>query len=136
MTLSARDIVGRARSLTGTPFRPQGRDPRTGLDCVGLAMHAFAIPAESIRRDYRLRGAHREEMERELLRFFRRIPVTKLRPGDLLVCAVSAQQLHLAVQSDRAFIHADARLRRIVETPGKPAWPIASAFRRRIKKTS
>jgi hypothetical protein len=29
-------------------------------------------------------------------------------------------QLHLAILTGRGFIHADARLRRVVETPGRP----------------
>lgn len=32
----AGSIVADARSLIGTKFRHQGRDPRTGIDCVGL----------------------------------------------------------------------------------------------------
>ncbi len=30
------DVVRAARALRGAPFRHQGRDPATGLDCLGL----------------------------------------------------------------------------------------------------
>ena len=31
-----------ARTMVGVPFRAQGRDPRCGLDCVGLVWAAYA----------------------------------------------------------------------------------------------
>lgn len=60
-------------------------------------------------------------------RFFRR--VDNAVAGDLLLCAVADNQLHLAVVTERGFVHADARLRRVVETPGAVPWPVLSAHR-------
>jgi hypothetical protein len=65
----------------------------------------------------------------ELGRFFRR--VRDLAAGDVLVFKVAADQLHLGIRSDRGFIHADARLRKVVETPGRPPWDLISAYRRK-----
>ena len=47
--------------MVGVPFRAQGRDPRYGLDCVGLVWAAYAavgcaLPAPT---DYPLRGWRR-----------------------------------------------------------------------------
>jgi len=124
-------IVERARSLIGTRFRAQGRNPDTGLDCVGVLMLTFGIGRDEVRRDYRLRGAHRKEIERHLLRHFRRVRPSEKRCGDVLWCDVTADQVHLAIHCGDSFIHADSRLRSVVETPGEPQWQIAGVYRRR-----
>lgn len=123
----------RARRLVGTRFRAQGREPRTGLDCAGLAIEAFRLPAERFRRDYRLRGDHRHELDTALERDFRRVPRTQRRPGDLLMLAVAADQLHLAIRTDAGFVHADAKHGKVVETPGEPRWKTVAVYRRRAR---
>ena len=120
-------FVAPARALVGCRFRPQGRSPELGLDCIGLACAVYGIPAEMVPRDYRLRGDFRDRIERELAARFRR--VWALRPGDLLLLSVAVDQLHLAVRTDLGFVHADAGLRKVVETPGSPPWPVISAYR-------
>jgi murein DD-endopeptidase / murein LD-carboxypeptidase len=123
--------VGRAQALVGTRFRPQGRSPQHGLDCVGLLLCAFDLPREVARSDYRLRGKHRTEIEQGLRASFRRIPTKWRRAGDVLLLGVAQDQLHLAIASEDGFVHADARLGRVVETPGPPHWPILGVYRRR-----
>ena len=137
MTTSC-DAVRLARGLVGAPFRPQGRDADTGLDCIGLAILAFGIPNSEVRRDYRLRGGSLDELNAELSKHFRRIGFRQRKPGDLLVCRVSADQVHLAIDCGRSFVHAHAGLRRVAETPGAPPWPVLRVFRRRkfLKKAS
>jgi hypothetical protein len=120
----------RARALVGTRFRPQGRDAE-GLDCVGVALATFGVPIESVRRDYRLRGDHEAEVRDFLTAQFRRVPRAQLRHGDLMLMKVSSEQLHLAVRTSGGFVHAHAGLRRVVETPGMPEWPIAVVYRKR-----
>lgn len=127
-------FVERARALVGTPFRPQGRDAGTGLDCVGLALTVFGIPAAAVRRDYTLRGDHRRELDAQLLRFFRRVSNISVRPGDLLMSQCATDQLHLSVCAGDSFVHADARLRRVVETPGKPSWTCVGTYRWRLRR--
>lgn len=131
MSRQAGGIVARARALVGSRFRPQGRDPATGLDCIGVLLCAFQIPADRAPRDYRLSGAERGRLEAELLKHFRRVNRGEMRAGDAMLCISAADQLHLAVHCGGSIIHADAKLRRVVETPGEPAWPIAAVFRRR-----
>ena len=121
----------RARSLVGVPFRPQGRDPRLGLDCVGLCLASYGLSPDEGRRDYRLRGDHRAELQRRLAGQFRRIGRKAGRPGDMLLLAVAADQIHLAILTKGGFVHADARLRRVVETPGEPGWPLVGIYRLR-----
>ena len=124
----------RALALVGVPFRPQGRDPQSGLDCVGLCLAAYRIPTELVRRDYRIRGDFRHEVMTSLAMWFRRISKGQMRAGDLLLLAVADDQLHRAVRTKQGLVHADARLRRVVETPGDPPWPLIGAFRRRARK--
>lgn len=126
------EIVERARALLGCRFRPQGRDPATGLDCVGLVLAAYRIPSAGLRRDYRLRGDHRLELQREIEVYF---AMSRSAPGagDLMLCSVAPDQLHLAIRCGTSFVHADAGLGRIVETPGDPPWPVLAAYRRRSR---
>lgn len=125
-----KDYAASARALVGTRFRAQGRGSE-GLDCVGLALATYGIARGSVRRDYALRGAYRAELEAELGRFFRRVRAA--RCGDLMLCAPAADQLHLAVKTDAGFVHAHAGLRRVVETPGAPEWPVLAVFLRRAR---
>lgn len=127
-------FADRARALVGTRFRPQGRDPATGLDCIGLVAACFDIPSERVPRDYRLRGGDLSRIKREMGEHFRRVPLAKRRPGDVLLFSISAEQAHLAVGTPEGLVHADARLRRIVERPGPMPWPLAAVFRRRLRR--
>lgn len=121
----------RALALVGIPFRPQGRDSAHGLDCVGLCMLAYDLRPAAARDDYRLRGDHRHEVETAILRQFRRLPRARARPGDLILMMPAHDQLHLGILTARGFVHADAQLRRVVETPGAPGWPVAGTYRLR-----
>ncbi len=121
--------VNRARSLVGVHFRPQGREVGLGLDCVGLVLEVFGIPAATVRRDYRLRRHSQAELDRELCRFFDRLSADRRQSGDVLLCVVAPGQAHLAIECGASFVHADGRLRKVVETPGQPPWPIIAAYR-------
>ena len=124
--------IDRALALVGTPFRAQGRGP-AGLDCVGLVLAACDLPQGLARDDYQLRGDHRGEIMGALGARFRRVNPARRRVGDLLLMAVAEDQLHLGVLTPRGFVHADARLRRVVETPGLPRWPVIAIYRRRTR---
>ena len=127
----ATEDASRARALVGVPFRAQGRDAARGLDCVGLALAACGLPVDAARANYRLRGDHRAEVKLGLLRYFRRVSRRQGRVGDLLLLAVASDQIHLAIRTASGFVHADARLRKVVQTPGVPEWPILGIYRKR-----
>ena len=133
MSRQARLGLARAQALIGTRFRPQGRSARLGLDCLGMAAVAYAVPVEVVPGNYRLRGDHLDALCRGLRVHFRRISRRAAIAGDLLLLEAGRGQLHLAVKSEAGFIHADSRLG-VVETPGAPQWPILRAFRRRSHK--
>jgi murein DD-endopeptidase / murein LD-carboxypeptidase len=124
------DYAARARALVGTPFRPQGRG-EGGLDCVGVVVAAFGISPEAVRRDYRLSGDHLHRLRAALEEHFRPVPKTQVRAGDVMVLAPSAKQFHLAIQTNRAFVHAHAGIGFVVETPGAPEWPLIAVYRKR-----
>lgn len=121
-------IVARARACVGARFRPQGRTIADGLDCVGLAGIAFA--AKTPPRDYALRGdAAARVAAGAAAAGLRPVDPGKARAGDLLMVEAGPGQLHLLVLTDLGFVHADAGLRRVVETPGPPPWPVLAAWR-------
>jgi murein DD-endopeptidase / murein LD-carboxypeptidase len=124
----------RALALLGVPFRPQGRDPAIGLDCAGLCLNAYSLPERLGRCDYRLRGHHATEVIAALAGRFGRISPRQKRPGDLLLLSVAEDQLHLAICTEQGFVHADARQRRVVHTPGEPDWAIIGVYRRRLTR--
>jgi cell wall-associated NlpC family hydrolase len=123
----------RALALVGTPFRPQGRDPTHGLDCVGLCLAAYNLPQGLGRDNYHLRGDHHGELEAAIATRFRNVEGARVKQGDLLLMRPAADQLHLGITTARGFVHADARLKRVVEAPGKPGWPVVATFRLRAR---
>ena len=132
MTKGERTIV-RARALVGTRFVAQGRDPAIGLDCVGLALQAYGLEATGVSDDYRLSGAHRDEILEFAKEKFRRVARPKRRAGDLLMLRPGTAQWHLAIWTGDGIIHADIVSRKIVERPGSPDWPVAAALRPRAR---
>lgn len=124
------DHAERARALVGTRFRPQGRG-EGGLDCVGLVLSTFGISPSLVRRDYRMRGDHRREIESGMSGGFRPVAFDQARPGDVMLMLVASDQLHLGIRTRDGFVHAHAGIGRIVETPGLPEWPVVAVYRKR-----
>lgn len=125
--------VERARRLIGTRFRPQGRDPRHGLDCVGLVLAAHDLPADAVPTGYAMRGEARRKVEASVAGEFRRVARTQARDGDLLLLQASVGVLHLGISSAGGVIHADVR-HGVVERPALLAWPLVAVFRRRQRR--
>lgn len=124
------EIVARARALIGVRFRPQGRDPKHGLDCIGVAMMAMRVPKEQVRRDYCLRSSDPDEVNGEFDQSgFIRIAPAAVRDGDVLLVRPLPSALHVVILTDTGYLHADMRLRKVVEVPGEVPWPVLSAWR-------
>lgn len=105
--------------MAGARFRPQGSDPATGLDCVGLVWAAYTAAGCVLERPrgYPLRGWSRDRVEAGLVHAGF-VPIAgKRREGDVALIAYPAGQLHLAILGSASFVHAHAGLRRVVETP-------------------
>ena len=111
-----------AESLLGVPFRLGGRDPATGVDCVGLvavALGGIAAPA-----GYRLRNTS----IRHHLAFAGRAGFVTapgaVKRGDLILALPGPAQHHLLVAlGPERFVHAHAGLRRVVLHTGPLPWP-------------
>ena len=126
------EYVARARALVGARFRPQGRGPE-GLDCVGVVLATYVIPADAVRANYALRGEHLNEIRACLARHFRKISRKELRAGDVMLLQAGEEQPHLGVRTEHGFVHAHAGSRRVVETPGMPEWPLLGVYRKRSR---
>lgn len=104
--------------MLGAPFRPQGCDPATGLDCVGLVWAAYRAAGCMLRRPhgYPLRGWTRRRVEAALVAAAF-APADRADTGDVALIAFPAGQFHLGLIGPVSLIHAHAGLRRVVETP-------------------
>ncbi len=124
--MTGSEIAARARARVGVRFRAQGRSVEHGLDCIGLV--ADAIGAEAVRADYQLRGGSADQLAAELRAAgLERVPAPGV--GDVLVMRAGPEQLHLGVVTEAGLVHADMRLRRVVERPGEPPWPVLQIWR-------
>ena len=114
-----------AEALVGAPFRLHGRDPARGLDCVGVAALALQCPAPA---DYAMRtgDADRAAMALAAAGLTR---VGAGQVGDVVLMRSGPGQLHLGVLTARGMVHADVMLRRVVERPGPPPWPVIGIWR-------
>jgi cell wall-associated NlpC family hydrolase len=119
-------VVAAARSAIGARFRLHGRDPATGLDCVGLA--AFALGEGAVPSGYAMRGGDGARIA-ALIDARGLVRCREAQAGDLLLCASGPGQLHLAIDSGGGIIHADAMLRRVVERPGPVPWLVLGRWR-------
>jgi lipoprotein Spr len=120
------DLAARARALIGARFRLHGRDPATGLDCIGLVAWAAEAPAPT---GYALRGGDPRRIAAALEAAGFVPAAAARRPGDVLLMRPGPGQLHLGILSDGGLIHADAGLGRVVERPGAPDWEIIGTWR-------
>ena len=84
----------------------------------------------AVRRDYALRSSDAEAVNGEFAESgFLRIAPTEAGAGDVLLVRAGPGQLHVVILTPGGYLHADAGLRRVVETPGAVAWPVLSAWR-------
>lgn len=121
-----------AEALLGCPFRLHGRNPRTGLDCVGVALVALArcdVHA-SAPADYALRNLSIAEALARSTLPFRSIEDSVIERGDVLIAKPSPAQHHVLVATGPAsFVHAHAGLRRVVRQSGLPLRTILHHWR-------
>ena len=132
MTDADAALAQAARGLVGKPFRLHGRDPETGLDCVGLVAAALAAIGRhpAMPTGYALRNLSIAQWlpmaERGGL-----APTTRpVMAGQVLLIALPHSQHHLAITADaHSVVHAHAGLKRVVLQPRDPAWLLAARWR-------
>lgn len=132
--MSARgDAVAEAAlGLVGCRFRLHGRNPETGLDCIGLVHAALAragcapVPPSG----YALRNVAVDAWLPAAAQSGLVAARGATRAGDILLLALGYAQHHLVIALDGgSVVHAHAGLRRVVRQPREPAWQIEAAWR-------
>jgi cell wall-associated NlpC family hydrolase len=127
------DLAAAAESLVGVPFRFRGRDPATGLDCVGLvaaALEAAGLPVPPI-ATYAMRQRDYSPQLAAATGCFDDAEGAP-EPGDLLLFRPGPAQVHLAVAAaGGTLVHAHAGLGKVVATPPPCPWPIERHWRLR-----
>ena len=121
-------LAAAALDLVGSPFRLHGRDPRSGLDCVGVVAVALKAIGRDVALpcDYRLRGGCVQRFD-HWAAACGLVPKPALLPiqtGDIVLCAPGAGQFHLMIASGDTLVHAHAGLGRVVAWPGPAPWPV------------
>lgn len=127
-----------ATSLVGCRFRLHGRDPATGLDCIGVLAAALTAIGHEARfpTGYHLRTDRFEQLP-NLAAVHGFDPAGgALLPGDILFTRPGPGQLHLLIAAARAdaCIEAHAGLGRVVLSAGLPADPVLYHWRLRAWK--
>lgn len=116
-----------AEALLGAPFRLGGRDPATGLDCVGLVACALGADAP---QGYALRNSCIARHLRFVEGAGFLVAAGRLTRGDLILAVPGPGQHHLLVALGRErFVHAHAGLRRVVLHHGALFWPELARWR-------
>ncbi len=119
-------IVEAARSCVGAPFRLQGRDPATGLDCIGLVLFAARAVgfADNTDADYRLTENPARLDDALLAAQLIPLGFTEIMAGDVLRFTAGGTPLHLGIATGAGVIHADIRFRRVVEHDLDETWSL------------
>jgi cell wall-associated NlpC family hydrolase len=130
--VSGAALAEAAAALVGTRFRLHGRDPATGLDCIGLFSAAMAATgrAVSLPNGYTLRIRDPAGLLPNPASLGFGPASGPTRPGDVLLFAVGPAQFHLGIATKPTIIvHAHAGLRRVVSGPPDPAWRVTGQWR-------
>lgn len=126
------DLAAAALSLVGTPYRLHGRDPASGLDCLGLFSAAVAVCGQRccLPQGYGLRLTSLPAIApyaAEIGFFMARPPG---QPGDVHFIRPGPAQLHLLIAAgDDRYVHAHAGLRRVVVSGWTETWQTQSLWR-------
>lgn len=132
MTDAGDSLATAAQGLVGTRFRLHGREPATGVDCVGLVHAALTgagghpVPP----RGYALRNVTIDQWL-PLAQRSGLMPASEpIRSGDVLLVALGFAQHHLVIACGAgSFVHAHAGLRQVVCQPRDPAWQVRAVWR-------
>jgi cell wall-associated NlpC family hydrolase len=130
--MSGGELARAAERYVGAAFRPHGRDPITGFDCLGLVLMAMADIGRPIRFPlrYALRNRDLGRFERLPAKFGLAEVEAPFEAGDMLLLETGPAQLHLAIiAGEGGIVHAHAGLRRVVHTPFPVPWPIVRQWR-------
>ena len=125
-------LADAAQALVGTPFLLHGRDPATGVDCVGLVLAAMATSGRvaQVPTNYGLANRSVDAVLPFAEQGGWHLCEGPARPGDLVLTRPGPARFHLLIARDESsFIHADAALGRVVRIAAPLRWPIIRHWR-------
>ena len=130
--MTGEDLARAAATLIGVPFRLHGRDPQTGLDCIGVlacALEQAGRPA-TLPCEYSLRSRAVPAFG-QIARIAGFLPATgQLETGDVLIVRPGPCQHHLLITLGRdTCVHAHLGLKRVVSGPMRRDWPTLGRWR-------
>ena len=124
-----------ADELVGCPFRLHGRDPATGLDCVGVLAVALGAIGQvvTIPSGYRMRTGHFPLLQPLARELGFATAEGRIAAGDVLITRPGPGQMHLLIASTEEgyLVEAHAGLRRVVLSPGPTNDPVLHHWRYR-----
>lgn len=118
--VDAEAFASAAESMIGAPFRLHGRDPRGGVDCIGLVFASLvAIGRRPLAPDgYRLRNLSIDHWRSHAVLSGLATAQAPIQRGDVLLVQPSPMQHHLLIAAGASrVIHAHASLRKVVWQP-------------------
>jgi len=119
------DIIATARLAIGIPFRHEGRNPETGLDCAGL----ICFVAAALGVAYEDRASYPRRPSGGMLESALDGQACLVRvkgapqPGDILLMRFQGEPQHLAIFTGTNIIHAHQPNKRVVEHGFIGPWP-------------
>ena len=126
------ELAAEALALVGAPFRLHGRDPATGLDCIGVLAAALAAcgATPQLPTGYVLRNRILPDLGEYVVGNGFTLASEPLVAGDVVLVRAGSCQVHLLIAAgSEHFVHAHAGLRRVIcgELPAN--WPILQHWR-------
>lgn len=120
--MKRQDVVDAARKYLGVKWKHQGRNPESGLDCLGLVVQVAKdmgmTPHDPV--DY-TKSPDGQRLLAELNTQLN--PVVDYDTGDILLIRMGTNPQHLAfVTESGGIIHSYANIRRVVEHPLDDEW--------------
>lgn len=130
--MSGLALAAAAESLVGTPFRLHGRDPGTGLDCIGLLGAALALTGRQVAlpNGYGLRARSIASLLPDPATCGFDAVSGPLEPGDVALVCCGPVQFHLVITAPSGgYVHAHAGLGRVVHAASDLPGPVLHHWR-------
>lgn len=118
-------IAAAANDMVGTPFRHQGRSPKTGVDCVGVVLCSVWSAGCDVPDCLGYGPVPKSEVLLEQLgKRAERVHLDDAEPGDILLFQYSANMpLHFAMLvEDWHMVHAHRTTAKVVKHRMTRAW--------------
>lgn len=129
---SGGELAAKALALVGAPFRLHGREPATGLDCIGVLAAALTAcgATPQLPNGYMLRNRTLPELGQYVAGNGLALAAGPLTAGDVVLVRAAPCQVHLLIAvGNEHFVHAHAGLRRVICGELPADWPILRHWR-------